>query len=558
MLTSVFAAYGILVAFACPSEARPADAGSSQLEFTTDRAVVFKNGYALIVKSARGTADTAGCVYTDRVPDRAILGAFWATAKDRPIRGMRAQWVNADRIDTEPVSAISMSDILRANVGQRLTLGLSPSPGPELVGTVVRLLEIPLDAPKGGPETPPQVKELGTKGGQFAVIETSDAQQHVLPVSYIRTVSGRTLKTQVDRRIARRERRKRLSFDLGQQAAGRPVELVVFYFTEGLRWIPTYRLTGDLQKKGQLYLQSELINELEPLENTEVDLVVGVPTFRFDAVPSPLTLESTLRRSLAQAAPALMGQQTALSNALFTQRRGELRSRRPSPPPIDVPAISEKDSDLFVYRAGRMTLGKGARAAISLWNHDVDFEHIHTVRLSTAQLMGPAPTKQGTTLHQLRLANRSRTPWTTGPVLVLDGWLPRAQSLLTFTAPGARSLLPLTAAVDIRVELEEEEIGRQTKALDWNGRAYAKITKRSRITVNSDKPHPVRLEIDLVTGGRVTEASDQGRITHGDFDPRDWPSGSDTVNTHSEVRFRLSLKPRAQKTLHVTRTYFIR
>ena len=172
--------------------------------------------------------------------------------------------------------------------------------------------------------------------------------------------------------------------------------------------------------------------------------------------------------------------------------------------------------------------------------------------------MGSSPSKQGTTRHQLRLANRSRTPWTTGPVLVLDGWLPRAQSLLTFTAPGARSLLPLTATVDIRVELEEEEIGRQTKALDWNGRAYAKITKRSRIVINSDKLHPVQMEIELATGGKVTEASDQGRIQHGDFDPRDWPSGGDRVNAHGDVRFRLSLEPKARKTLQVTRTYYIR
>ena len=56
-----------------------------------------------------------------------------------------------------------------------------------------------------------------------------------------------------------------------------------------------------------------------------LDIVVGVPNFRFGRTPSPLVLESVLRNALAEAAPNLMGNSSQLSNAMYTQRSGEFR-----------------------------------------------------------------------------------------------------------------------------------------------------------------------------------------------------------------------------------------
>ena len=57
-----------------------------------------------------------------------------------------------------------------------------------------------------------------------------------------------------------------------------------------------------------------------------VDIVVGVPNFRFRETPSPLVLEATLRNALAEAAPQLCnGQQQPFSNAMYSQRSGEFR-----------------------------------------------------------------------------------------------------------------------------------------------------------------------------------------------------------------------------------------
>ncbi len=96
---------------------------------------------------------------------------------------------------------------------------------------------------------------------------------------------------------------KRLTFRFEGGEAER--RLTLLYFRPGLRWIPSYRieLPAAVDARG-VVLQGELLNEAEDLVQVPIDLVVGVPNFRFREVVSPFVLEPALRRALAEAAPS--------------------------------------------------------------------------------------------------------------------------------------------------------------------------------------------------------------------------------------------------------------
>src|SRR5687768_15851780 len=64
----------------------------AQVKLKAERVVVFKDGYALVAKSASGTADGEGRVFTRQVPEAAILGSFWAVGEGQRVLGMRAEW----------------------------------------------------------------------------------------------------------------------------------------------------------------------------------------------------------------------------------------------------------------------------------------------------------------------------------------------------------------------------------------------------------------------------------------------------------------------------------
>ena len=64
----------------------------------------------------------------------------------------------------------------------------------------------------------------------------------------------------------------------------------MMYFPSGRAWIPTYRVNlGEKEGKkvANIALQAEILNEAEDLVDVPVDIVVGVPNFRFRRHPQP-------------------------------------------------------------------------------------------------------------------------------------------------------------------------------------------------------------------------------------------------------------------------------
>lgn len=543
----------------------------ARLNLTTERVVVFKDGHALFAKSAGAVADEKGRVYTEHVPDAAVLGCFWAASEDgRPV-AMRAEWVErTDEVAAER-PCLSIGELLRVNTGRTLTFELSDGRA-RMTGTIVEVLERPIEAagatpPVLGAPVPPAVlvECLSTSysGGQYVVIDEAQAGRIVLPVASVVRLVG-DLKTRTTDTAKVRTRSKRLTFELGASAAGKPARLRLFHFQPGVRWIPTYRLTDIDPGPARLTLQAEILNEAEDIEGAQLDLVVGFPNFRFKGVISPLSLEAALRNALEQAAPGLMSQQ--LANVQFRNRAGERQQEEDAglpQAPAEIAASGEQD--LFVYSMGAFSLRKGARAAIPVWEQRADRRHLYTLDVvlnrharsgSQATELPGSPT--GSPLrklpfqvwHQLELANAGKSPWTTGAILMMQGALPIAQELLTYTSIGGKSLVPVTVAVDIRAEHGEEEIERRSNALSWNSTAYALVRKRGEVTVTNRRGEASHLRIGLAIAGRVTQVSDEGRVVINDYRADDWANDHYArVNNHSDVTWEMTLAPGETRTV---------
>ena len=137
------------------------------------------------------------------------------------------------------------------------------------------------------------------------------------------TTTSMVVRQKILPRAGRNETEKQIELEFGPKVPEGETQLTWSYFSPGIRWIPTYRIGIGRGDKAQVLMQAEILNELEDIESIPVDLVVGVPNFRFKDVISPMSLEAALRNTLQQAAPQLMSQ--SMSNVLFTQRAGEMR-----------------------------------------------------------------------------------------------------------------------------------------------------------------------------------------------------------------------------------------
>ncbi len=541
-------------------------AAAGQLTLTTRKAVVFKDGYAMMIKQARGTADADGRVHTFEVPDAAVLGSFWATSADHRVLAMRAEFT-----DTWKRKAVgrtggqtNLAALMQSAIGRGVELTMLD--GRTHRGVLVSrttIDHIPMVTLLPDPDMP-IIETAGELNG-IALVEAQIAHMHCPSLSQTRDGNAVFV------------RAKRLSLDLGAEAAEKPIELTLIYFTPGLRWIPTYRISGQLNDSAQLALQGEILNETEDLDGVALDLVVGVPHFRFGNLISPLALEAQLRNALAQAAPQLMNQ--TISNAMFSQRAGEWRGRPAGGDGVGIELPDELtgtgEQDLFVYSVPRFSLGKGGRATVPLWQAQAPLRHLYTLDLHVVRhgqhgsmvrganetgypADSPLRLLENQVWHQLELANRSKVPWTTGAAMILRGDLPVGQDLLAYTPPGARSLLPMTVAVNLRGELSEEEIERQPNALQWGGHSYSMIRKKGTITVTSHREAPSAMRIVARVAGKVTKADAQATVRIDDFHPADWQHGAVWQNNHSEVIWNLNLEPGESKTLSYQVMFYVR
>lgn len=549
----------------------------SVLSLKTERAVVFKDGHALLVKSVTGKLDGSGTGFIENVPDSAVLGTFWALSADGKTVGLRAEYAERETTLEQKTTCLSMADLLRANAGKQLTLTLTNSG--RVDAKVVEVLEGSQPTIEAGDSLVGALSSAVVPpppGGQYVVLEL-DGVRRVIPVGEVQHISGATLETTITRSAKVKSRAKRLVVDLGRDAAEKDVSLRMMYFSPGMSWIPTYRVEGVDTPEATLWLQGEVVNDLEDLSGTKLDLVAGVPNFRFGDSVSPLSLESVLRESMGRQQISL-GQ--TLSNAAFRDARGAVRaqSNEPGAPPVPGELVAAGEQDLHVYSLGEVTLKKGARASVPVWNAKAAVRHVYTLDLKLGkigraepQYSNPADRPGGPAgdsplgllknrvWHQVELTNAGASPWTTGPALVMNGTMPISQDLLTYTSKGAKCRLPLTVSADIAGTYKETELERQPNALNWNGYQFAKVSKKGTVTLINRRSEASRVCVSVSMGGRAKSAGADGTIIVDAGRGEDFEDSYNTnVNNHSDVQWELELKPGETRTLEVEYDVFLR
>ena len=542
-----------------------------EIKLRPQKVIVFKDGYSLIIKKGTGITDALGEIHTNDVPDAAVLGSFWATSLDGGLVGMRAGW-REETID-EKVTVIAGDNlqILLANEGRKAEVILTD--GKRVSGLIHKVLvsessRSPSPTPALFP-APPRANPAATttrtesvRSGSHFILRT-EAGDQLLAAAAVDSLIIANMATATTKRVRTTTRSKRLSFRFGQPNTKQ--EITMMYFRPGVRWIPTYRvdLTGQgaKEKVAEISLQAEILNEAEELIDVPVDIVVGVPNFRFQKTPSPLVLESVLRNSLARAEPVLMGQvRNDFSNASYSRRSGESRRAAAAAAgegSIELPGelTAGGAQDLFIYKLPNLRLRKGDRAAVSIFTAKVPYRDVYTwdLRLTRTDI-ATAPAGQGIVSplalstnqvwHQIELTNTTKVPWTTGAAMIMMGQQPLAQELLTYTSPKDYCRVPVTVSVETRGSFSETETARELKALRWDGRDYARIKNEATLDLCNNKPVPIDVEISVRLGGRIEKVSHDGVTTLRAYDRSDWTQyrSSEAVNNSSRVTWKTSLE----------------
>lgn len=157
-----------------------------------------------------------------------------------------------------------------------------------------------------------------------------------------------------------------------------------------------------------------------------------------------------------------------------------------------------------------MTLKRGERGYYPLFTVSVPYEHLYEWwipdTLSDRASHGQRErVRTEVVWHSLRLTNNTRHPWTTAPAMTMKGERLLGQDGLGYTAPGARTSLRITQAVDLAPEVDEIEVARARNAVEFHGYRYDLVTLQGELRIHNHKREDVTVEITKMLSGQMVE-----------------------------------------------------
>jgi len=483
---------------------------------------VFKDGHAFVLHEGSVATDAGGDVLLDYLPT-AVIGTFWAYADDGQAT---LSAVSAGRkVVSVSRTALTVPEMIEANIGARVRIQETRDVPPyeaTILGVPARSSEeLQRTSPPGAPP------QLPVKAG--VVLLKVDGGTKALAMDQIRDV---TFLDSFKPNASAEEFRNVMTLKLNWEdnRPGESANVGMVYVQRGLRWIPNYRVDIDGEGKATFKLQATLVNELADLEGVTAHLVIGVPTFAFQDMVDPISMQETAaqvtQHMRRDSRTAYSFSNAIMSQAVATRAR---HSVAPAPTPtVDLgPEVADagKHEDLYVFTVENITLDKGQRMTVFIDEFELNYEDVFLLDVP----FGPPPearanlnTEQQAIMarllhapkvkHAIRMTNTSEAPLTTAPALIFRQGRVIAQGMMTYTAIGGSTDLELTTAVDVTVKTEDSETKRTPNAQTWHGHSYDRVDLAGSIDLTNHREDAVTVEVRRWVLGHLDEASHDAKV----------------------------------------------
>ncbi|MBX9568680.1 MAG: hypothetical protein K2X77_07275 [Candidatus Obscuribacterales bacterium] len=546
---------------------------------------VFKDGHSFVLHEGSMPVDADGNVVMDYLPTP-VLGTFWPFSNDKDAK--LSAVVASQRKVLIPKTALSVQQFIQANPGAQVQVTEIRNPGSQGASTITydaQIVGIPVRTSEELESTnPPNSGERLPEYGDLVLLKTASGTATV-PLNKIEYI---TFKENFESKVSSTEFRNLLTLKMDWKGQpGKNADVGMMYLQRGLRWIPEYKISIDGKGNAHLKLQATLVNDLTDLNDVTMNLVVGVPTFAFKDDTDPIALQQVLVETARRATRSEF--RNSMSNAIMSQVASFEADDSASTPQGPEVTGSEKNEDLFVFTVKHVTIRKGQRLVLPVYESDLKYKDVYTLTLpfspppevvqhfnQSQQSQVERLLKAPKFMHKIRINNNSDFPLTTAPALLLKNEKVLAQGMMTYTAVGAPNDLELTTAVDLKVRKQDKEIKRTPNAATWQGDQYGKIDLEGTITATNYGPQPADVEIVRYVLGRVGTADRNGKadmvniFEDYEFLPNgspelpiwwnwySWPNWWNRFNGVGKISWKETIKPKETADFHYTWHYFWR
>lgn len=361
----------------------------------------------------------------------------------------------------EPLGSIS--EIFRKNIGKEIELDLKNQ------NTKTRGVLYTIDNTTNSFRSQnPQVHTIGLKqGNTWKLINISEIDQ-------FRFIDEPVLSDEL--------LEKALSVKVEKESSNQKVNMS--YLRKGITWTPGYSVSLLSSDKLKISLNANVLNDVEDMTNTKLNLAVGIPVFRFSTVGAPLVSNDRVIDIINKInnpnTASTWGQrnninsQSEISIHNFVNKEAYGSNSSPS-------EEEEDDGDIFLYEIDNVSMQIGDRTNFEITAFESNYEDVYVVDMKSNEYesynygnnkkKGEEPTN---VWHSIKFRNNADVPLTTGSVFfkkynaVARTMTPISQERLDYTPVGETCIVKMAVAPNIIVQQSEREISRQKDTIVFN------------------------------------------------------------------------------------------
>jgi hypothetical protein len=492
---------------------------------------LFKNGLGFFVWEAT-IPDKSKSFYVVP-PAAASHGTFWVSY---PPKVDMDSVIAKEAEGKELVEAVTMIDLLKANIGRRVRIYTSSSSYAReevfVEGKLINLTEQPKIEPPN-PYTPGRVEGPDYRGGYYGVrnvavlgeLSTGQGQVAINVDSILRI---NFLEAEPAGKYEKKTSQVRLDILLKKAAGGQ--KITVSCLAKGATWAPSYMIDITEPNKARLAAKAEVMDEVCDLDGVDVKLVTGFPNLKFADTVSPIAMKENLAQFLQSLirGQSERGQELGVtSNAVVAQRAYDVEysiaGNLPVMPAYGAAEVGKSAEDLFLYPVEKVRLAKGEVGYFPLFTESVPYKHIYRWEIPDyvnpegdyyydQQQRQQRKPEQQEVWHCIRLDNVMKMPWTTAPAEIVKDSVILGQDTLDFTPVKERGTVRITRAMNVKAEQIELEKDRKRDAAHYYNYNWDLVTVEGKLSVTNLQDKPITLEVTKLLSGDVNTMQPQAKL----------------------------------------------
>lgn len=286
------------------------------------------------------------------------------------------------------------------------------------------------------------------------------------------------------------------------QGAGSKTQVQMVSLQQGMQWHPSYLMQLGKDGNASLQMKATIINNVEPIQNVEVDLVVGKPEMAFGTALDPVSGD----------------QYVGAGDVVVYEGSPQLRNNKafaavaPQADATVVQVEGETKADLYFYRTGKVSIPKADVSIIPVQTQTVEYKDVFEAELNdhvnyyyNRFSVGVDQTQNP--FRKLVFTNKGKAPLTPAPMLVLDDREePVCQTRVPYVPAGGEAKVVLSQAQDVEVRNTEEEVDQ----VQNSKKQVERVTIKGKLKVSNRQDKPLTLRLIKHVTGELQTLTDQG------------------------------------------------